>query len=392
MNKTPILIGVFLTTSLAMVGVQNLVPALPAIAKALQLEKGDIAYLITAFTLGNVLVAPFLAILVDRIGRRKVLLPSLCVFGVAGTFCGLVDSADWVLFFRFLQGMGSAALGAISVTILTDLYSGPDRIRWFGYNMSITSLGMVIFPLAGGFLVQYSWRYPFFLAAAALPVALYNYIYLRYPEPLGQLNVKQYLQNFSRSLHDPRILRLAVLNLSVFILFGGVIVTFFALLIEDGFPADITLGSLTIDSQLFSGLAIALFALMVGVASARLGAIHTRFGFSRVLALAVLGYGVALLGVQAASTPAGVLASMMVLGCAHGITVPSIVALHTKLAPEGMIAAYVTMNSLVFRIGQTLGPVLMALVYSSWGLLPVFWLGAAMAIPMALLAGLTRWR
>jgi MFS family permease len=387
-----VLLGIFLVTPLSMLGVFNIAPALPYIAQALQLSETDIGYLLAAFTLGNVLVAPFAGLIADTVGRRVVLLPSLYLFGIAGIACGLVDGFGWLLFWRFVQGIGSAALGSLSVTMISDLFSGPDRVRYFGYNMALNSVGMIILPLLGGMLVIYSWRYPFLLMGIAIPIAIYNQIFLHYDEPRHPTSIQQYFRQLFLSMRDRRLLRASYLNFSVFVLFGGAFITYYSLLFVQRFAEQVTLFGITVKLEIVIGLAMSLFSVMTGLVSAKLDAIHQRFGFREVLTFAFLVYGAGLFFFQLSMTIFACIASAMLLGVAHGLAVPSIVALHTRLAPPGMTAAYVVLNSLVFRIGQTLGPLMMAVVLTHSDLDSVFIVAACLSLPSAWLAWRTNWR
>ncbi|WP_101758958.1 MFS transporter [Oceanicoccus sp. KOV_DT_Chl] len=389
MNKN--LLGIYLVTSLSMAGVFTISPALPAIGLALEISKAEISYLITAFTLGTVLVAPFVGLIADKVGRKKLLVPSLYLFGIAGFCCGLTDSFGWLLFWRFLQGVGSSALGTLSSTMITDIYSGPDRVRYFGYNMSVNSIGMVVFPLLGGALVVFSWRYPFMVSVIAIPIAVYNQIFLRYTEHLTELNTRQYMQNFLRSLTDRRVMLAAYLNFTCFIMMGGAFLTFYALFITENFSAEIIFAGVHLPRELVIGFAMSLFSVMVGLVAFRLGAIHARFGFNRVLAFAFLSYSGAFFLFQSTSHLFYVLLACAWLGLGHGLAAPSLMALHTRLAPAGMTASYLTLNSLVFRLGQTVGPMLMAMVLNGYGLNAVFMVAALIALPAVVVAWSAGW-
>lgn len=391
MNKN--LFGIYLVTSLSMAGVFTISPVLPEIAAALQIPAAQVSYIIAAFTLGNVCVAPFIGLLADRLGRKRVLIPSLYLFAVAGFLCGAVDSLGAVICWRFLQGVGSAALGTLSITMIADLFEGPQRVKYFGYNMAVNSIGMVLFPLLGSALVLSSWRYPFYASAIAIPIALYNQFFLNIEEKLSTLDAGAYISNLFRSLADRRVLLAAYLNFTAFVMLGGAFLTFYALFFAQVFPSTLKFLGVEWARELVTGLAMSLFSVMVGVLSSRIGAIHGRLGFHRALGLAFVSYAASLYLFQLTASLPIILGSIMWLGAAHGIAMPSIVALHTRLAPAGMTASYISLNSLVFRLGQTLGPVLMAAIYSLSGdLHTVFVVAALLALPAAAVAFSTQWR
>jgi len=394
MNR--LLLGVFLSSSLGMAGIFSIVPALPAIADGLGISDARAAYLIASFTFGSIFVAPFIGLLADKVGRRRVLTPSLMVFGLAGIACGFSDGFTALLLLRFVQGCGAAALGSLAVTVLSDLYSGPDRIRYFGWNMAATSMGMMFYPFMGGLLGAMDWRYPFFLSALALPIGVYIHVYLRYPESLSTPSLKAYVQQFLVSLSNRRVLWLSVINFTVFFVFAGAFLSFFSLLISETFSelvvVDVLSKTIKLSVEVFIGLQLVLFSIMVGAVSMSLGRIHQRFGFNPVLASALFFYGVALMLIQGSGTLSAMTLSVALLGLAHGCCIPSMVALYTRLAPEGMTGSYVILNSLVFRLGQTVGPICLAAVLVGAGIDWVFIVAGVLVLPMSVLAFFTRWR
>ena len=109
---------VFGITLMAVLGVSSISPAFPTIEKEFRVPAQDIGLLITIFTVPGVLLTPVLGVLGDRVGRRKVLVPSLMLFGVAGAACSLVRDFNSLLVLRFFQGVGAASLGSLNVTII----------------------------------------------------------------------------------------------------------------------------------------------------------------------------------------------------------------------------------------------------------------------------------
>ena len=139
--------------------------------------------LITVFTLPGVVLTPVLGILSDSHGRRKILVPSLILFGIAGGLCATARNFELLLALRFLQGMGAGALGTLNVTVIGDIYSGRERSAALGYNSSVLSVGTASYPAIGGALATFGWFYPFTLAFLAVPVGILVLVSLRNPEP-----------------------------------------------------------------------------------------------------------------------------------------------------------------------------------------------------------------
>ena len=121
--RDPNLQIVFAVTLIMIMGVSSISPAFPEIQTAFGISKPTVGLLIVVFTLPGVLFTPVLGVLADRFGRKKILVPSLLLFGVAGSACFFARDFNLLLTLRFLQGIGAASLGSLNVTIIGDLYS-----------------------------------------------------------------------------------------------------------------------------------------------------------------------------------------------------------------------------------------------------------------------------
>ena len=78
------------------------------------------------------------------------------------------------------------------------------------------------------------------------------------------------------------------------------------------------------------------------------------------------------------------LVPIVLFGIAHGINIPSIQTLLASIAPAEHRGAFMSVNGMVLRAGQTVGPVLMGLVYAT-GISYVFYVSALLSIFMALI-------
>jgi MFS family permease len=74
-------------TLMAVPGTSSITPAFPTIVRELGVSSGQVGLLITVFTLPGILMTPLLGVLSDRYGRKKILVPALLLFGIAGGAC-----------------------------------------------------------------------------------------------------------------------------------------------------------------------------------------------------------------------------------------------------------------------------------------------------------------
>lgn len=121
-------------TLMAVLGIASVTPPFPEVAQAFGVSRGQVGLLIMVFSVPGVLLTFVAGALSDGYGCRKVVVPSLFLFGVAGVACALAPNFGSLLALRTLQGVGAAGLTAPNFAIIGDLYVGRERTAAFGYN------------------------------------------------------------------------------------------------------------------------------------------------------------------------------------------------------------------------------------------------------------------
>src|SRR4249920_224035 len=124
----------------------------------------DVAWVITAYAIGNVIVVPMTSWLSQQFGRRNYFAASIILFTVSSFLCGNADGIWELVFFRFMQGLGGGALLVTAQTIITESYPKEKR----GMAQAIYGMGVIIGPTLGpplgGYIVEnYSWPYIFYI-------------------------------------------------------------------------------------------------------------------------------------------------------------------------------------------------------------------------------------
>lgn len=354
---------------IAVLGVASVTPAFPKLAQALNLNPGNTGLLITVFTLPTLVLGPIIGVFADRLGRKKILVPSLLLFGIAGTACAFARDFNLLLLFRFFQGIGAAALLSLSITLIGDLYK-ERRTEAMGYNASVTSIGTALYPTIGGALATSAWYYPFMLPLAAIPIGLIVLFALKNPEPKGDRNLQEYLNNARRILKNRQLLGLFIASAANFILLYGAYVSYLPQLINDTFKAPPS----TI------GLVISSISVAIALTASQLGRLARRFPERTLIKASFYFYALALLIVPFVSSLWLLLIPTTIFGIGLGIGFPSIQTLLTQLAPKEYLATVVSVNGTFYGLGQTLGPLLMGVAYSLGGISSVFYAGVCLAI------------
>jgi MFS transporter, DHA2 family, multidrug resistance protein len=131
--------------------------ALPTIANALHASTSDLQWFNDAYSL--VLAAAVLpaGLLGDRIGRKKVLMTSLAVFGASSAACAYAASAGELIAARAVLGIGAAAIMPLALAIIPVLFAPEERQKATAVMASTIFLSFPIGPLVGGALLDHFW-------------------------------------------------------------------------------------------------------------------------------------------------------------------------------------------------------------------------------------------
>ena len=375
--RDPNLQIVFFVTLIMVMGVSSIAPAFPEIQKAFGISKPTVGLLIVAFTLPGVLFTPVLGVLADRFGRKRILVPSLMLFGIAGSACTFARDFDLLLALRFLQGIGAASLGSLNVTIIGDLYSKRQLATAMGYNASVLNIAVPSYLIIGGAMASLAWYYPFALSAIAVPVGILVLTSLKSPEPKSREDLTRYLNSAFQSIKDRQVIGLFSITLFTFIILFGTYLTYFSLLLgSEKFQA----------SPLLIGVITSSMGLTTAATSSQLGTLTKRFSEKTLIKVAYLIYTVTLLVIPFVHTIWLFLVPTVIFGIAHGLNLPSIQTLLAKLAPIEYRAAFMSLNGMVLRLGQTLGPLVMGAVFLIGGFEGTFFVSAGLSVAMLVLA------
>jgi MFS transporter, ACDE family, multidrug resistance protein len=366
---------IFSITLFAVLGVSSITPAFPSIIKQFGLTAKQIGYLITVFTFPGIFIIPFMGILADRFGRKTILVPSMLLFGVAGVLCAFQKDYQGLLVMRFFQGIGGASFGSLNVTLIGDLYSGEKRGQAMGYNASVLSIGTAAFPAFGGLLASFNWHYVFLLPGLILPFVFLVFFKLKTPEIRNTVSLRKYLGNVWKTVNRKETWGLLIANILVFISLYGAFLSFFPILMGERFHANSLVIGVTMSLM---SLATAFFASQLGRARKKYKSVHL-FYFSSIV------YATSLVIMAFATNWFFLIFSVILFGMGHGLFIPNLQTALVELAPLPERAAFMSLNGMVLRIGQTLGPVMAALFYFNHNLQPVYLFSAVFAFMIVII-------
>jgi len=361
---------VFGVTLMAVLGVSSISPIFPVLIEEFGISESQVGLLITFFTLPGVVLTPIFGILADRYGRKKILIPSLFLFGIAGFLCGISKNFSILLLLRFFQGIGAASLGSLNVTIIGDLFSGERRVKAMGYNASVLNIGTAVYPSIGGLLSILGWNFPFFLPILAIPIGVLALFLLEDKNIKNEESMKDYFSNLIRSVRNAKIVLVFIGGLSTFIILYGVHLSYFPFLANHKFGL----------SPFLTGVLMSGMSFTTALASSQLGRLVKKFDVKNLLVFSYLFYALSLILTPFMQKAWQLLIPIIIFGMGHGINVPSVQTMIAELAPSEYRGALMSLNGMILRLGQTLGPIILGFLYAFGGLNIVYFSGAIFAL------------
>lgn len=130
-------------------------PAMPAIAKDLNVDTSLINLSITTYQIFQGLAPSFIGSLSDIKGRRLAYITTFSIYLVANLALALQNSYPALMVLRCLQSAGSSATIALAGATVSDLVTRAERGTWLGYTTLGISLGPALGPVIGGLLNEY---------------------------------------------------------------------------------------------------------------------------------------------------------------------------------------------------------------------------------------------
>jgi MFS transporter, DHA2 family, multidrug resistance protein len=160
--------------------------ALPTLSADLHASSGDLQWFVDAYSL--VLAAALLpaGLIGDWIGRKRLLLVALGVFGVASLACAYSTSAAELIAARALLGLAAAVIFPMSLAVLPVMFTAEERPRAIAAVGGATFLGYPIGPILGGWLLDHFWWGSVFLINVPVVIIAITAVTKLLPESRGE--------------------------------------------------------------------------------------------------------------------------------------------------------------------------------------------------------------
>src|SRR5579859_5446630 len=156
---------------------------LPTYAAAVGVGLAMFGVLIAIYDFAEILTKPVFGALADKQGMKRTMLAGITVFTLASLLFPMIDPRLLIVV-RFLQGLGAAALSAVSLALVAVYYT-ENRGRAYGVYNALKGAGYVISPIVGGLIIAKTNFAAIFLATAAIGAVAFL-LSLVLPEPAAK--------------------------------------------------------------------------------------------------------------------------------------------------------------------------------------------------------------
>ena len=313
-----------------------------------------------------VIGSPVAGQLVDKLGRKPLLLSSTVLYGLAGSSGLVLNSLFAILAGRAFLGLAVAGVMVSATTLIADYYQGDARANFMGLQAAFMGFGGVLFLSVGGFVADLNWRYPF---------AIYLLAWLLVPAiafTLFEPQVEKTPDDSSQPLSQFPIKLLGFIYATVLLQ----MLVFYLIPVQLPFY----LKQLSGASASKAGLAIALSTLFSAVASIGYGKLKQQLSFISILAIAFSLMGLGYIGIGLASSYWLVLLVLIPTGIGLGFIMPNLNVWTSNEVPDDLRGRALGGLTTFMFLGQFLSPIASSPVSSTLGLTATYGLAGVLLV------------
>jgi len=355
--KKPLLILSF-TLLVVMIGYGMVLPVMPFYIEKLSAGGRELGWLMSTYSLMQLICAPLWGILSDRIGRKPVLTVGVLGYAVTLFLFGLADRL-WMLFLaRTLSGVLSSATMPTAMAYIGDNAPEKDRSGSMGQLSAAMGIGVVIGPLLGGLLSSNSLSLPFFIGAAMAFTAFLLVIFVL-PESRASSKPVQAARvrpGISRAaLRDLFTNPAAIVLLPIFIMSFGL--TSF-----QGITGLYVVDRFQFDTTQVGAIWMVMGIVLVAVQGTLVGPLSRRIGELPLIRLGLFGGAAGFVFMALATGFTTILLALAFFTLSLALMGPALNGYISRLAGDRQ-GTVMGMNSAATSLGRVIGPVWAGYLY-----------------------------
>jgi MFS transporter, DHA1 family, tetracycline resistance protein len=381
--QTRVVVIVFLTVFLDLIGFGIIIPMLPLYVKSMGGSAQVVGFILSVFSFTQLLATPILGKLSDKLGRRPVILVSLAGNAASMVIFAVATEARLLplLFIsRIIAGATAGNIAACQAAV-ADVTEGSDRAKGMGRVGAAIGLGMVMGPAAGGALALLGpWGPP--MGAAALALLDLVAAFFLMPEtrkaqaPASDATAKREEAGLGSLLREPAILTVFALYFLMFLAMTNMQVAL-ALLAKERFGWG--------EKEVGAGFS-AFGAVTLVIQGLLIGRLVKIFSPVRIASAGGLFMCAGLLGVAFATSQTMLIAGIMGISIGMGVNGPVFSTMASELAGESRRGAVLGFAQASGGLARTVGPAWSGFLFTTFSSGAPFLSGAVAATILAGLA------
>lgn len=189
-------------------GNSMLIPVLPILEKKVGITSFQSSMIITSYSIAAILLIPVAGYLSDRLGRKKIILPSLILALIGGLIAGyaswkMENPFTWIIIGRILQGIGASGAMPIVLPLVGDLYKDDDEktSSCLGIIETSNTFGKVLSPILGSVFAAILWFLPFFsISLFSLISIILIFFFVKVPKDSDEpVKLKEFIGNVKKT-------------------------------------------------------------------------------------------------------------------------------------------------------------------------------------------------
>lgn len=299
--------------------------------------------IVSAPGLSIAIFAPVMGVLVDKAGRRPMMMWATLLYGAAGISPFFLESIYHIIGSRLALGVAEAAILTVMNTLIADYWDDSGRRRWLMAQGIFGPALSSFFIAASGFLTEFRWNGVFLVYAIAFPLFIAMMAYLF--EPTRQTAIHNEKESKDEGLNYP-------LAAAVFITTLALSSLYYVWIIQGGRAFN----EVGVKDPSNLGLLFSIVSLCVPAGSIFFGFLSSKFvpPLQLLITFALMGTGLAIIG--AAQTPQLMVGGLMIQQFAAGMAVPTLILWAQGLFPYKVRGRAMGIWSSAFFLGQFSSP------------------------------------
>ena len=371
-------ITILLASTLTVMSGATIAPSLPAMqAHFSEVANSEfwVRLILTVPALFIAFGSPIAGQLVDRLGRKPLLLGSVILYGFAGGSGFVLNSVFAILFGRALLGLAVAGVMVSATTLIADYYQDDARADFMGLQAAFMGFGGVLFLSVGGFIADLNWRFPFLI---------YLFSWLLIPGII--FAIYEPLPSKTNNANANAIGHTAKLPVKLLVLIYASVmlqqIVFYLIPVQLPFYLKQLLGT----GATQTGLAIAFSILFSAFASMNYGRFKKHFSFIKILAIAFGLIGLGYLGIGLVSSYWLILLVLIPTGIGLGLMMPNLNVWTTNEVSDALRGRALGGLATFMFLGQFLSPIVSQPISQNLGMTATYGLvGVSLIVLAALL-------